>query len=325
MKFIIDFLRLGFLTNFLLGVSKVLQEFWKGVWNFLNPPSAYSWQTLILLSILSYLTASLATNGLQDVLASIGWVFLIFGVSWATTDNPPKVYGFSLAPWITGALVCVFVFGSWKGSLIPATLICWPPTSAALASVKEFFDPGLKPRIPSPVSRQNVVILLLANLLISCWFQFYFTTQDWLEKYPTLLADDFSKSAFVVKLETPQLASKGSIILNSLEYRIKQEFSNKPWSQVERLLLPNELESRMDALKQQVQKRLGWKDENLWWRFNYKVSSIKSGYQLQVQAIWQGPRSEKGDFMITKTCQITQTYTRVRGDLIPISKVNCQN
>lgn len=313
-KDFIDLLKVGIVLSLLNELGK-----------FLTPPTAFSWQTLILLSLFSHIMSSLATDFTQNLISSMGWIFLIFGVSWATTDHPPKISGFSLGPWITGALVCTFVFGSWKGDLAPATLVCWPPVSAFLASVREFFDPGLRFRTPPPVSRQNVLLLMLSNLIISCWIQFYFTTQDLLTQYPTLLADDFSKSTFVVKLEVPRtVMSRGALLLNSMEPLVRRELSNKPWPQVERSLLPQELKTRMEVIKKKVQQQLPKAAEDLWWRFTYKVSSIKSGYNLLLQAIWEGPHSEGGNYVIQKSCQITQKPSKKATNSGPISQVTCQ-
>ncbi len=325
MGFLIDFLKLGILLNLI----KIITDFFRQLVKSLTPPSAFSWQTLIFLSVFSYFMAYLSTYPLRDLLASMGWVFLIFGVSWVTADNEDilRIYGFSLGPWITGALVCVFVFGTWKGDFTPATLICWPPISAILASVREFFDAGLKFKIPQPAARQNIVILFLVNLIISCWFQFYFITQDWINQYPILLADDFSKSAFVMKIENPQAElSRGTLLLNSMEQSIKRELESKPWPQAERWLLPDNLRGRLPALEKQVQKQLPWAAEDLWWRFEPKVSSTKSGYNLQLQAIWKGPSSQKGEYYIKKSCQITPTYRQLKGATNPTmtTKVNCQ-
>lgn len=324
MGFLIDFLKLGLLLNFI----KFITDFFRQLVKSLTPPSAFSWQTLIFLSVFSYFMAYFATYPLRDLLASMGWVFLIFGVSWLTTDNEDvlKIYSFSLGPWITGALVCIFVFGTWRGDFTPATLICWPPISAVLAIVREFFDTGLKFKIPQPVARQNIVILLLTNLIISCWFQFYFITQDWINKYPVLLSDDFSKSAFVVKLEAPQAEmSRGTLLLNSMGQLIKQELENKPWPQVERWLLPDNLRERLPALERQVEKRLPWASEDLWWQFEPRVSSTKSGYNLQLQTVWKGPSSQKREYYIQKSCQITPTYKQRRGETNQTltAKVDC--
>jgi hypothetical protein len=272
-----------------------------------TPPRAYSWQTLILLSLFSYVMSFLATGLVRNWLSTWGWIFLIWGVGWATNEQPIYIGPFCLSPWITGALVCIFIFGSWSDGLPPLALIWWPPVSAVIAAMPHFLEKGLKLRLPPPRVRQQLVILFGSHLLISCWFQFYFVAQNLLYQYPSLLADDFSQSAFVVKLKTqPPTTPRGAIILNLMEPHILQDLDNQPWSQVEQWFL--EQQKQIQAVRKQVQKELPKAEEDLWWLFDSKEFPSASGYNLKMWALWQGPRSKPENYHIEKLCQINQVY-----------------
>ena len=79
------------------------------------PPRAFSWQTLIYLSIFSWLMSSLANPGspIQDIIAFFGWMFLVGGTSWYTTDKPLYIPGtiMPIGAVITGGIVSLFAFG----------------------------------------------------------------------------------------------------------------------------------------------------------------------------------------------------------------------
>lgn len=289
-----------------------MEEFTKAfesIIKFIAPPRAYSWQTLILLSIFSCIMSALSHNPLQNFLASLGWIFLIFGVSWATTENPVKIADFSISPWITGALICIFLFGHWSGEMQRLGWIFWPPISAVLASIHDFFNDNLEFSPPTPPVKQRLVNLLLTNLLISCWFQFYFILQSWVGEYPTLLTDNFKRSAFVIKLDSGQeILPRGALILNSLESPLQKNLDNKPWSEVELWLLENK--GNIDVITEEAKKQLPKSEEDLWWSPRLKILSAGSGYNLELISVWQGPRSQPEEFYIRKICNINPVYVQ---------------
>lgn len=284
---------------------ELLANAFKSLIKVLTPPRAFSWQTLVLLSLFSWVMSLLSTNIVQNFISSCGWIFLICGVSWATTENPPKISNFSIGPWITGALVCIFLFGPWERESTTTALLAWPPISAFLACLKEFFDNKLKLKIPSPAARQRIVILFTSNLLISCWIQFYFVIQNWLQLYPTLLADNFQRSAFVVRIEPASTVTpRGALMLKVIEDPIREQLNNKPWPVVEKWLL--EAPARVDEITKQMKNEVSLIEEDSWWYFKPEVKSNGSGYRLKLQAIWKGPRSQPGEYAVEKSCQINR-------------------
>ncbi|MEP0871711.1 DUF5357 family protein [Trichocoleus desertorum AS-A10] len=282
-----------------------VKEIFETLQKLLLPPKAFSWQTLILLSIFSCLMAALAGDLVRDLLATCGWIFLIFGVGWFTTENPIQIGGLSLGPWITGILVSIFLFGEWLDERPSLLFISWPLISAAIASLGEFIQSGPRFRAPTPAGRQRLVILFLSNLIISCWFQLYFVIQGWLEIYPSLLANDFNQSNFVVRLgvQTTQ-APTGVIILNQAEATLKAELEPRSWSEVERWLLT--LKQQPTEFEHAVMQQLPASEENALWQLQAQILPDQPDYTLQLLALWQGPSSDLASHYLTKTCRITQ-------------------
>jgi hypothetical protein len=296
---------------------KFLQNIYDWLQKNLRPPSAFSWETLILLSLFSLYMAFLATEWVAQLLIEFAWIFLIFGVFWGTTSanqfrvgyKSPVEPGFPLSPWITGALVSIYIF-SRNGELTQETLVSWPIVSAIIAALPDFVGEGPRLKIPPPQKRQNLVILFGTQFLLSCWFQFYFVIQNWLGEYPSLLADDFQQSAFVVKRElATSTIPRGALLLNTIEPKLFERLDGKPWPEVERLLLQDQRVKLISAVEKEAKQQISPKiAEDAHWIVNSAISSRNSGYNLDLRAIWQGPRAElqnQEKYYVTKLCQIT--------------------
>jgi len=281
----------------------------------LQAPSWASWQTFVTLSVFSVIVAGMTNPPIQAIIANFGWVFLVVGVWWFTYDETVKkkltFNGLFTGPWIVGAIVCLWLFGSWNGAPTPASFISWPPVSALLWSIPRFIktDPDEKTPIytvPAPAARQDIILMLLINLVISCWFQLHFLLQDWLIAYPTLRSDDFGRSAFVVELyPESQPDIKGINLLESAEQSLKTRLEGKPWAEVERWLSPEQLNQEIPKLAADAQTKMPLLSENNLWNLRGRVLP-DTQYTLELQAIWQGPSAQTEGYYITKACQITQ-------------------
>lgn len=298
--------------------------------NTFRPPSAFSSYTLILLSIFSWFMSWLANGIVENLLANLGWIFLIFGTYWATTATKLLWIGkIPLSPWITGALVSIYIFGWLTGDLSEEALICWPLFSAIIAAIPDFLGEDLKLKSPSPPKRQDLVILFGTQLLMSCWFQFYFVIQNWVEQYPSLLVDNFNQSAFVWRAPSPFESEipRGVDILNAIDPKLRQRLNAKPWPEVERLLLEPERVKLINSLEQSAKQQITPIEEDELWQVKSNISARTSGYNLQLQAIWDGPRSKPQPYSLTKSCQITQApqpRTATNNQPTPISQVVCE-
>lgn len=296
------------MTNFFkfFGISDLFQ-FFGGLIKQLLPTKWDSWRALIWFSLFSWAMAALATHPAIEILISTcGWLFLIPGIHWAMHQEKSlkellTIGGFFIAPWITGALVCIFLFGSITGKLTEAAFILWPPVSAAIAAAPKFIKYGPKYGVPDPPVRQDLIILLLVNLLISCWFQLYFATQVWLRQYPSLLAEDFSRSPFVVRLAAQEsAASRGDQVLDRASALFEKNISGLSWSATERWLL--EINDQMETIQSEAIAQLAKVDENNLWKIQGRV--LPGEYLVQLLAVWTGPTKDGISYYFTKNCQI---------------------
>ncbi|MEQ8466893.1 DUF5357 family protein [Coleofasciculus sp. E1-EBD-02] len=317
------------LNNILNWANNLLRT----IFEIFNPDTAFSWQTLIGLSVFSWAMSFLATNIFTIILASFSWWFLILGVYWATTSNKDISIGkILLSPWITGALVTIYIFGIVTGELPAYALVVWPLISAVIAALPTCLGENFKPKIPDRDKRQPLVWLFTSQLILSSWFQFYFLVQDWLVQYPTIASDTFEKSAFVVRLSTDesrQRLPRGTTILDLIASRLEEQLNNKDWSDVEQILLLREREQLIEQIEQiatQVRQEINSpdiKEDNLWQVELGEISLRESGYNLELKAFWEGPRSQIQPNLLTKSCQIISVNRQTDIGISLVSQIEC--
>ncbi|NES81307.1 MAG: DUF5357 domain-containing protein [Moorea sp. SIO2B7] len=316
-------------NTFLIKIWQLIIQFWQLIIQRLKPPKAYSWQSFILLSLFSYFMALLTNiinsksdiNLIQNLIAMFGFIFLIIGISWAAKEN-----NIIFAPWLTGALICVFIFGIWKGNTLPLALITWPIISALIAISSKLFDEEIKFKAPSEEERTNMGIFLGSQMLISCWFGFHFMTESLLKQYPSLLADDFSRSAFVIKIQQQEVVTpRGVLILDLIKSYLLQELNNKPWSEVEEWMVEKSPSERMDEIRKQITTQLLSIPEDKFWELDLKTATKSSGYNLKLLASWKGPRANlTKDYYSEKACEIIKILPNYSDSTTAISQLKCR-
>lgn len=288
---------------------KFIQDLFSGVQKILMPPKAFSWQTFIYLSVFSWGSSYFATGPIKAIIAFMGWAFLIAGTSWYTTDDPVRVPGtfMPVGALITGFLVSVFAFGDQESVVTPRTIVLWPTLAAIITGIPEFFTGAgalAKTTIPKLEVRQKIIILLAWSMLISCWIQFYFVIDKWFKEYPSLSADNFQNSSFVVRIEPKSdKPQNGNMILNKIQPEIEAQIANRTWSEVERWLL--EANQQVGNIsKNLIDENLDEYEEKALWRIEPRISNIPSGYKLDILSIWQGPSKNPRGFFLQKSCRI---------------------
>nr|WP_228035535.1 DUF5357 family protein [Oculatella sp. LEGE 06141] len=300
----------------------------KALWKRLQEIQPYSWETLLLLSLFSWLVAWLIEDPvLREVASSFGWIFLIFGVSWALSGKKLPLPGIQInyGPWVTGALICIFLFREQiLNDSFSTALVIWPLISASIAALRRFIAPGPTYKIPDPPGRQDIVIVLLFGILLSCWIQFYFVVQNWLADYPSLLAESFRQSNFVVRLDSDSIdPPQGILMLNSAEAILQNDLAGRPWGAVELWLM--NLDSEKQELESEAKASIARFEESQWWNLDMFILQGQPDYTLQLQAIWRGPSSQPQGYTIGKTCALRQISTRtVRGAGSPSTVVSTQ-
>jgi hypothetical protein len=311
---------------------------YEGIKKLLIPPKAYSWQTFIYLSAYSWILSFLAAGYVENVIAFLGWLFLIAGTAWYTTEDPLRVPGtfMPVGAVITGFLVSVFAFGNSEDVITPRTIILWPTIAAIITAIPDFIegtDSSTTAKIPKPEVREKIIVLVASCMLISCWIQFYFVMDNWLTQYPSILTDDFGRSTFVIRIAEPEtqttpevrkIPKNGVTILDTLQTRVEEELNQKPWSQVERWLL--EATKEVKSLGNQViNQQLGEYEERKLWRLEARVTNIKSGYKLDLLSIWDGPSSGIKGYYLQKSCQVEPIAVSQGNSRIALNEVEQNN
>ncbi|WP_392533457.1 septal junction protein FraD [Nostoc sp. C117] len=313
----------------LFGVVKFAEGLYAGIRKILVPPKAYSWQTFIYMSVFSWMLSYFATGYIKDIIAFFGWLFLIAGTAWYTTEDPLRVPGtfMPVGAVITGFLVSVFAFGSQKDVITPTTIVFWPTISALITAIPEFIegsDTDAKAQIPKPEDRQKIIILVASSMLLSCWIQFYFVMNNWLEQYPSVQTDSFRRSTFVVRTEQPvKVPPNGIIILDKLEPIVEGQIAGKPWSEVEKWLL--DAKQRVGSLGNGIiQKNLAKYEEKKLWRVEPRVANTKSGYILDLLSLWLGPSYNPRGYYLKKSCRIEPVASSsTPGEKITVGEIEC--
>lgn len=280
-----------------------------------KPPRSFSWQMLLLLSVFSWVLSLLAeADWLSHFLTNGAWLFLISGVNWALLENPVRLFGLNLGPWITGALVGLFLFGQGDSIDLQVVLVLWPLISTAIAVFPYFLSRDLQLIAPNTKAQQQIVLLILINLVFSCWIQFYFNIQKWLTQYPSLLVSDFSASAFVLTLGDIDAVPRGVPLLEQVEALIVNEIDSKPWSYAERWLF--QIDNNLPELRADALDRLPEAEEDHFWSLQEEVDSAGTNYELNLRAIWTGPGTQTQPYALQETCEIRQVLSGTTG-LVP--------
>jgi hypothetical protein len=317
-----------------------LKKKWPQLRKSLTPPRLFSWQTFLLISVLCggmalgykivFQKPTYQSANADDLLAGLASVFLILAVDWWASEKSWYIGGFHLGSWLTGALICLFVFAGLSetsGSEFPyLLLIIWPVISAMIALLHKLHKPAFD------LSVAKIFILILTSLLISCWLEFNFFLQDWLREYPSLLADNFERSAFVIKVDfSGRETARGVKMLNSIEEFLKSQVKDKSWTEVKEWLLEIDRQLKpwpakgqpwlkvrqwlMDdelgkAFDDKIMANLGNLEEDNWWYLTIKIEPDESQYELTLQAIWRGPSSTAEEYNMTRSCNISKTFEK---------------
>jgi hypothetical protein len=286
-----------------------LKAVWDRVSDVIFPDDYYAWQTFIYLGIFSFVMSWIAVlaAGAEitiSFIATAGWSFFALGIGWLLEKKKVTLFGLSLAPWVVGAIICTYFYGLFPWLELPATLIGWPLVSVAVAAVPQFFTWELRPKTPSILVRRRLILLLLIAFLFSNWFNFYFRIQSWFEDYPSLVADDFSNSGFVVRMSSDSdEQARGVVLLTSAEGEVKKSLNDTPWPYVERWLLS--LDEKLEGLEDRSANALDRSMEQDLWQLQASPRRLdNSSYALDLMAVWSGPASNQNGYYLEKTCVI---------------------
>jgi Family of unknown function (DUF5357) len=302
-------LNLLIIKTFLTGLT----GFFKDSFKVFIPTKWDSSRTLIGLGFFSWAMSMISGQLVQNMIAISGWLFLIPGVHWAmyedknlnkllTVDNFLTINKTFFGPWITGALISFFLFADPQAGVPSIAFVMWPIFSAALAALPKFIFYGPTYKRPEVKFRQDLVLMVLTNLLLTCWIQLSFSTQNWLTQYPSLQADNLHNSSFVIAIQRdPSATSRGATLLQRAEDSLKASLDGQAWPQVERWLI--NFDDRVQDIQTELQQRPARLAEDIYWQLNGRV--LAGEYNVELYALWQGPTAEAKSYYLSKTCQIT--------------------
>ncbi|MEO1593092.1 MAG: DUF5357 family protein [Cyanobacteria bacterium J06632_22] len=319
----------------------LIQDVFGQIRGLLTPPRYFAWQTILLLSLFSWLMAAIAEGtdaqiATVNVLSTASWMFLTIALWWGLSLNPPtifdqtpEIFGFTLGPWITGAVMCIFLFNPWTDDRLRLAVVSWPVLATLVAALPRFVNWKLELKLPKKEARQPLLLLLLVNLLLMSWLMFHFRVQDWLKTYPSLMAEDIDNSAFVFQVREPDIqASQGIPLLNNAASLLKAELDNAPWPRVERWLL--NLDEGMNRLASRV--NINADDERTFWSLDAPApAEANNGYQLRLRANWLGPTALSSGHFYEKVCTIVPRQANPPTDpsqpreVTPVAQVTCES
>ena len=308
----------------------VLKDAIDNIKGLLTPPSYLSWQTLLLLSIFSWAMAALAETQSSspftvNLLSTGSWLFLTIAIWWGLALNPVEIGYVSISPWITAAIICVFVFRPWTPERLQLAMACWPVVATILVAIPKFCDWKLDWSIPKPAVRQELIILLLINLLLSSWIMFYFRIQHWFDDYPSLMAEDLDNSAFVFRVgPDSDSGSQANLVLTSATESLIKQLDDAPWPRVERWLL--NLDNGIVSMTRDI--TLNSLKEQVFWGLDApRPKSFSNGYQISLRANWLGPSANQNGYYLEKVCtilpRVLKSRTGEQQDSTPVAQVTC--
>ncbi|MGJ5675763.1 MAG: septal junction protein FraD [Nostochopsis sp.] len=317
----------------LFGIFGFIGDIYDNIKDLFIPKRAFAWQTLIYLSIFSWLMSSLSTGFVKSAIALCGWALLVAGTAWYTTENPVVISGTNMpiGAILTGFLVSAFAFRESEQEITIRTIVLWPTISALITAIPEFFEgtgTEVSAQVPKIEDRQKIIILVAVCMVISCWLQFGFVVNKWLEEFPSLQTDNI-KRTFVQRTE-PQLSKtprNGGLILNKLEPIVKEQIANRPWSEIEQWLKSGN--ERVNSLGREViETSLREIDEKSLWRTEARISSLDQKnpdiYKLDLLSVWSGPTSTGREYYLRKTCRVEPINVSSRSDqVLRVAEIAC--
>jgi len=295
----------------------------------IKPPQVYSWQTFILLTIISLIFATISfsinfINGIKDVnfiqnlIANCGFIFLIIGISWISIEQE-----WLIRYWLISSLICLFIFGNISQLPISLGFIFFPIIASLIAIFPYFIDKKFNFHGVEEKHRLKVILILGIHLMLTCWLQVYFLFNHWTNQYPSLLADNLSQSSFIINLN-PVTYPRGIYWLEQIQFSLNSQLNNKQWFLVERWI-NNALETdTISQLKKQIIQNTPPILEDSLWNLKIKITQKESGYNLKILAFWQGPKATEKDYFCQKLCTLQPLLFSVDEPELTTSQLKCQ-
>jgi len=272
----------------------------------IKPPQVYSWQTFILLSLISLSFALLSfgfhyVNGIRKItfvpnlIANFSFLFLIIGLSWLSVQK-----NLFFRSWLISGLICLFIFGNISQLPHQLGLILLPILASFIAIFPYFIDKNFKFHGVEEKHRLKVILIGGVHLMLSCWLQVYFVFNNWATQYPTLLAD-FSQSSLIINLQT-QNYPRGNYWLKQIQLNLDNQLNNKQWFITQQWIDNAVSTDIIQQIKKQIIDTNSSIVEDTFWKLKIKIEQSDFGYNINLLAIWQGPKFKEKEYFCEKNC-----------------------
>ncbi|GAB4302243.1 MAG: hypothetical protein Fur0025_42940 [Oscillatoriaceae cyanobacterium] len=303
----------------------------------LKPNRPFSWETVILLSLFSWLMVLLTGDwGLKaaashQIITAFAILFSLIGVTWAQIQHPWKLWQLEIWPGIAALILCILIFGYWEDNWLYLTGITWPILWGTLVSVSDFLK-SKKSGLSMAEISIKIILLMLVSCLASTWVQFCFLIDYWTEQYPTIIAkaiaEDVSQSTFVVRINraTPP-DTRGAVIAETMAKFVQSQVEGRRWQEVKAWIT----KLTEGQLESSVKVRLPQYGENQWWELKTAGVQTENGYKLELFVRWTGPQTKSTLDYFRKVCEIRQIYYQRGGErggvpanMGPFGTLECQ-
>ncbi|MDY6805310.1 MAG: DUF5357 family protein [Cyanobacteriota bacterium] len=269
------------------------------------PTKPLQWQTFLLVALLLWLGSILLNMGgendrrISAIFGRLSWLFLTIGIGRLTWKHL-FIGNFNPSSWITGALLTAFFYENVAEELKSFMILMWPLISFSIEELTIFFRNGATLDKSPSLIRKRFSFILLINLLLTSWLAFHFFVENWIREYPSLLEDNVGNSAFIAKIKPGSIdGSRGARILNLIEQKMIEEITD---SQLE--MSVEKMKMKLVTLKFKALEELRPAKENKYWLLETPIIATNSGYNIELQLIWEGPTAGTESYYLSKNCQI---------------------
>lgn len=276
----------------------------------LRPPQWGSWQTFICVALGLFLLSLFTADLRREALAIASFASLSIGLTWLGLEQ-----AWIFTPWMTAALALVLIHTLLPFISPSLLMILWPPFAGLLWLTPHCFDVETNTwHTPVTLIRQRFLLIMGVQLLLSCWLQFHFLTQSWLDQYPSLLVDDFQDSFFVAKtIGRDRARPRGVQFLQAISPTVERRLNQQDWRVMADWLNSLSVTHELTEYTQDLLSELNIEPtaEDQFWIFQVRAFPQGDGYDLAWQAQWEGPRSAQAraidPYLSEMRCAITPT------------------
>jgi len=285
----------------------------KSFFTLLAPPRLVSWQSLFLFGLAMWALSGVVALADPErafdlyVLRRVGWFFVAGGIVWRQALDPVKIGGFPVGAIAAASVLVNFFFEDTEGSWTQAGFIALPILTGLLVAMSYFLSTAGRWRIPNRLERLKSIVALGIGLVLACWLNFYFATQDWMVRYPRLWDAPFEHSGFMSVVNDPR-QSWGQDLVAEVDRLLYVKFQGRPWPEVEKTL--QQYRNQPDRLKTDLTNSSGGSPFRISLGRDWNVVMTASGdgdpsYRIVTRVSWDSPLFfDDRDFGVIRVCEV---------------------